>query len=191
MGVTAAGAIGLGVLAILLLLLPIGLHVELAGARRCAILRWAFGLVRVDLLAARAPRRRAASRTRSSGLGAGRALARVRAVVSTRGLASAVAALLRRLLRATHPRELRIAAVIGLADPAETGLLLATIAAIVPLLGDARPGSVTVEPDFESEALHLDGHARFTVIPAEVVLVLLGFLVSRPVLRAGWAAARA
>lgn len=189
--------VGAGLLALMLALLAVPVELAFDGAfdvdvpataRGELVLGWMFGIVRVRL---RPPRPRATARPARSKAKtepqrrARRGAARRRAVELLRQ-----AAIRRRLwqlaadlLRALHPRDLRLRMRIGLGDPADTGALWA----IVGPLGVAvqRWGDVSIEPDFADAALAVEARGQLRGVPLQVVALLAGFLLSQPV-RGAW-----
>lgn len=191
------------VLLVLLLLVPIGLELQIdegepeAPARRQLRLSWPAGLLAFDLLASpRAagggltpPRARvtAAAAPRRS---PGRAPARMLRLLRSRGFLPGVLKLLRRLLLALHPRQVKVSLVLGLEDPADTGQLWAALGPLSSVLWSASDGALVVAPDFCRPRATLAAEGRLTMIPAQVIGILLAFALSPTVLRAARSASR-
>lgn len=84
---------------------------------------------------------------------------------------------LKRLLRRVAIPRFDIRVIIGLADPADTGLAYGTLAAAAGVAGiDPERGTggdntrrLRIEPLFDEEALTIDGLARLRIVPITVV----------------------
>jgi hypothetical protein len=190
-------ALTFGTVIALLLLLPIRLELQVGagdlaqatGGNR-ARLTWAW-VVSVNLGAA--PKRSAPGRARSGGSARTRAqpvLGRFLRAVRSEGFVSAAVHLLKRLLAATHPQGLKIRAALGLEDPADTGQLWAAVGPVSAILWSASGGTIAVEPDFSAPRAAVHAQGRFSVVPLQLIWILLSFALSPPVLRAAWASSR-
>lgn len=171
---------------VVLTLVPITLDLEVGAAGPRGRLRWAFGLVAFDPFARTsrregAPAARGADRTRSRP----RRPLHVLHALAQQGLAGTVARFVRRLARATHARGVELRAVVDLGDPADTGMLWAILGPVAAFLRRGRWGSVELEPGFAGLGSWLRGRAHFTIVPAQVIVIVLGLVLSWPTLRAG------
>jgi hypothetical protein len=161
------------------LLIPLRLEVEIPEQGRARTeLSWAFGLLSGDLLApARRPRkaRRPARRRRAASPWMRQ---RLLAAVRSGGFPRMLARFGARLLRATHPRDVSLTAVVGLDDPCDTGTLWAVGGPLAVALAAASDGKVALAPDFAGERLSVQGRGRFTVVPAQVIAIAVWFLMT-------------
>ncbi len=181
------GALG-GLAAVLLVLLLIPVELEIAlgsvlGAAGRARLSWGWGLFRVDLarekVVRRGPKRQehgGRQPQRNSGL-------RGPSFRLIAGTIRPILTLLRRLLHATHPRDVRVQAQIGFDDPADTGMFWGLIAPAVAALGGSVGHAVEVEPVFAGADFKWSARGHFTVVPAQLLGVLLAFGLSPAVVR--------
>jgi hypothetical protein len=177
---------GLAALLLVLLLTPVRLELALGnqpGFVRTARLTWAWGLFAADLAkqpaASGGPAAQAKGRKRTS------RARRLRLPTSAMILdaITPVRTLLRRLVRATHPRGVCVQAQLGLEDPAETGLLWGLLGPAVALLEGTTDHVIEVEPIFAGAELQWAARGRFTLVPAQLVAVVLGFGLSPAVVR--------
>lgn len=175
-----------------LLLVPITLDLHLDASDRSAVVRWAFGLVKLDLLA-RHPKAQSAADARDAqhGRRGHRAARSAMRALRIEGLWRCLDRLARRLLRATHPRNARFAVRIGLGDPAATGILWGAVAPVAMDLPAWTSDRLHLELDFIDTCFELRGRGHFTVVPAELLLVSVGFAFSPPVVRGLMSAWRA
>lgn len=194
--VATALLVGGGLLALALALLAVPVELAFDGAfdvdaptaaRGELTLGWMFGIVSVRL---RAPRPRAAARPGTTAhpraqRPARRGTARRRAVELLRQAAfrRRLWQLLADLLRALHPEDLRLTMRIGLGDPADTGLLWAVLGPLGAAL--QRCSDVSIEPQFAEAALAVEARGRLRGVPLQVIALLAGFVLSRPV-RGAW-----
>ena len=89
--------------------------------------------------------------------------------------------LLKDVWRAVRPRDVHLTAVVGMPDPADTGRLWGVLG---PLGALVQPGDIHLHPAFDESCLRFRARARVRLIPLQLGYLTLGFLVSRPVLRA-------
>jgi hypothetical protein len=102
----------------------------------------------------------------------------------TKGLLKQVRVLIKDIFNSVSIRRLKANLIIGLDNPADTGLLFAYIGPASIFLNHSRKYSISIEPSFEDEAI-LKGyiHVVIRLIPIRVVIPLLKFLFSLPILR--------
>lgn len=86
--------------------------------------------------------------------------------------------------------ELLVRARIGLGDPAETGQLWAIVGPVSGALAAVKGATIVIEPDFVDAAFEFDGSGRLSLIPLQVIVTLIGLLVS-PAIWRGIRASRA
>jgi len=192
--------IGLAVLpliVVVLLAIPVRLRVEVErtdGIRAVWRVQWLFGLV--DVRSDRARERpllppplpegrreeapgRAPATSRSA-----RGTRVVLAVLRTPGLLRRVAWLLRALVRQVKWETLSARIEFGFDDPADTGQVYGTLVPVQLLV--ARQGwDLHWFPEFTGAVLQGSGTAAVRVRPLSVLGVVVGFLLSPPVWRAG------
>lgn len=98
------------------------------------------------------------------------------------------------LLRSLEIRRTRMHAWVGLGDPADTGMMCASVVPVLAILRQHTDADVLLYPDFEDLRFEASGHGEIRVTPLALIWVLVIFAVSPAALRAGWtmlAAARA
>ena len=183
-------------LAILLLAVPVNLVYALrkdAVWRGRLIVYWMFGLFRVNVRLGQRKAARRRRKRRSKILSGTRAAVRRRrdvlAVLRTRGLLPGLVRTMRELLRSLRPRRLRVELVVGLEDPADTGVLAGMLAPLRLLFGRRALGkgsnvSIEVTPDFSGPRLQGYSCASVRFVPLKLIAIVIGFLFSRPVFRA-------
>ncbi|UCG55433.1 MAG: DUF2953 domain-containing protein [Dehalococcoidia bacterium] len=103
-----------------------------------------------------------------------------------KGLLKQVKVLIKDIFCSLNIRRLETNLVIGLDDPADTGLLFAYIGPASVFFNPSKKYCISIEPSFEDEAI-LKGyiHAVIRLIPIRVVIPLLKFIFSPPVFRIG------
>jgi hypothetical protein len=184
-----------GIAAGVLLLLAVPVDVAFAVRRReraRVTVAWLWGRMRLPVPTGPAkpkapkPKKKRKERRRPRVSGGRRALA----VLRTPDFPRRALRLVGDLRRCVRIRRLELALRLGTGDPADTGRLWGLVgpaAALVPV----PPGAhVEVSPAFEEAVFDLDGRGEVRVVPAAVLAVVAGFLLSPTALRAGWAAAR-
>lgn len=127
--------------------------------------------------AAEAPRRKPTQRTPRRV---------IRHVLRTKGLAAAAARLAVRLIQQVQVREARLEVRLGLADPADTGQLWATLAPALAVLSSRSDTWISLTPEFSRPCCELAGRVNLQVIPARLLLAVGRTLLSLPPWRALW-----
>ncbi|HEY0705610.1 MAG TPA: hypothetical protein VGG33_02375, partial [Polyangia bacterium] len=89
-------------------------------------------------------------------------------------------------LRACHPHAVTVEAVIDLGDPGATGMLWSALGPWAGALRSRPWGSVDLRPGFQDDGMALRGRGRYTVVPVEVLVIVVAFVLSPAVMRAGW-----
>lgn len=107
--------------------------------------------------------------------------------LSVEGFIGSVLTLVRRLLAAIHIRHLTVRARLGLDDPADTGRLWAVMGPVSALLALPKAARIDIEPDFADQVLMFTGDGHIRVVPLELLILVLVFLLSPKTLRAYWA----
>ena len=102
----------------------------------------------------------------------------------TKGLIKRVKILIKDVFNSLNIRQLKANFIIGLDNPADTGLLFAYVGPASVFLNNSKKYSISIEPSFEDEAI-LKGyiHAVIRLIPLRVVISLLRFIFSPSVFR--------
>ena len=85
---------------------------------------------------------------------------------------------IKRILRATHAKNLYLKLRIGLGDPADTGALWAMMGPISGLLPNLKSIQIELEPDFIDTVMEIESHGQFRIIPLQLIVLILVFLLS-------------
>jgi hypothetical protein len=149
---------------------------------------WLFGLVRLRLgkpkvrVQARSDRTKIKRRHRKVG-----GARRIMAMLLIEGFGWRLLRLGRDLLRRIQIRELSLEVRLGLDDPADTGRLWAVVGPLAAILVLPPVVRVAIEPEFTTETVEVDGNGHIRIIPIQLLLVFLVFLLSPTTLRALYA----
>jgi hypothetical protein len=176
----------LGALALFFLLFLVPVHLVLssdssAGSTRTRIaVKWLFGLVRFRISPKRAEPKKSGKEARRP-----RMLA---ITLRTPGFGQRLLRLAEDLLRVTHFRRLRVDLRLGLSDPADTGMLAASVMPVMAFIGPFHGVELNVEPDFAQEGMQAQFNGEVKVYPIAFVMPVLRFAFSRPTLRVAKAA---
>jgi 4-amino-4-deoxy-L-arabinose transferase-like glycosyltransferase len=181
------------------LLLVLAIPVELAfsvqryeGRQKSrGTLGWFFGLVRLHLggpkVRVKAKSQRHEIKRRHGRRGGAH---RVSAILRIEGFGWRLLRLGRDVLERIHIQELSLKIRLGLEDPADTGRLWAIVGPLAAMLTLPPVARVTIQPEFTTEALELDGKGRIRIIPINLLFVVLVFLLSPMTLRALYSVGR-
>ena len=90
----------------------------------------------------------------------------------------------KRILRATHAKNLYLKLRIGLYDPADTGQLWAIMGPISGLLTNLKNIQIELEPDFIDSVMEIEGHGHFRIIPLQLIALIIVFLLSPTTIQA-------
>jgi len=153
---------------------------------------WLFGLVRfgfdvpdADKREATAPATRRARRRRAkSGWRGGGS--RAWAVLRRAPFRRRVVRLVKDLVAAAHPRNLRLRVRLGLGDPADTGRLWAIVGPLGAMARNLRDAEVHLEPEFVEPVLEFDAQGRLLLVPLQFIALAVAFVFSPASLRAWW-----
>jgi hypothetical protein len=150
-------------------------------------LNWAFGLVRADV----SPNQSKAKRDNAEAAGkeaAGRRKSTGRRAAIVAGIRQP--AFRRRILRfvsdlwhAIRKKNVELLLRLGLGDPADTGQLWAALGPLSGIFANRRDIRVSIEPDFLDATLEVEGSGAIRVVPLQIVIIVLGLLVSPPIWR--------
>jgi Protein of unknown function (DUF2953) len=181
-GILAATAVAI----FLALSMPVDLvvKVETSAANKVRVrLVWLCGLVNVNL-SGRKPHGKRPARERKKFPGRALAFQRVRGALLTKGLPTAVARLLRRIVGAVKIRHFRLHCRFGFNDPADTGILLGVAAPVLCVLQTWGGPQFSAEADFDGEVLQADGNMDVRIYPIRIMGASAMFILSPAALRA-------
>lgn len=85
---------------------------------------------------------------------------------------------IKRLLIATHAKNLYLKCHIGLSDPADTGRLWALIGPLSGLLKNLQIITIQIEPEFINEGIEIESHGNFQLIPLQFITLIIAFMFS-------------
>lgn len=169
-----------------LLAVPVTLNYELSWRQTLhgeARLEWLFGLARVRLQ----PQGKASARKTKTSAGEARPRAK-----PARKKSKPLAALRQKtfrqrtlrfgrdIWRACRKRDLYLRIRVGLGDPAETGQLWALCGPLSGWLASIEGASIALEPEFVDAVFELDSSGKISVIPLQLLYLVLGLLCSPP-----------
>jgi hypothetical protein len=148
-------------------------------------LNWAFGLVRADV----SPNRSKAKRGNAEAAGKeapGRGKATRKKANIMAGIRQPV--FRRRILQfvsdvwhAIQKKNVELLVRLGLGDPADTGQLWAALGPLSGMFANRRDIRVAIEPDFVDATLEAEGSGTIRFVPLQIVIIVLGLLVSPPI----------
>ena len=93
---------------------------------------------------------------------------------------------IRRLLSSVKPDLKKLYLKIGLEDPADTGMLWGLIGPLSGVLYGFTHKDLLIEPDFLDPAFNVETEGKFTIIPLEILLIALGYILSPVVIKTYW-----
>jgi len=177
---------GLFALFLLVLSIPLDLafRLDVYGRPRFSLrLVWLFGLVSKELGRRKKkakPKKAKPEKAKEKKGGARKALK----ILRTKGLLRQIKVLVTDVLSRLKIRDLSIDFRVGLDNPADTGLLFATIGPSLIFLSPSVRRSISIKPSFEVEAV-LEGYAQAAVRlrPIRLLVPLLRFVFSLAFLR--------
>lgn len=82
--------------------------------------------------------------------------------------------------RALAKRDLYLRIRVGLGDPADTGQLWALCGPLSGWLANLEDASIELEPEFVDAVFELDSSGKISVIPLQLLYLVLGLMCSRP-----------
>jgi len=172
---------------IVLLAVPVTVVYRLNWERRLqgeASLQWLFGLVRLRLPTSRAGKpatgkKRLKDKTEPKPKAA-RNKRDLLAALRQKAFRQRMLRFTRQLWHAFRKRDLQLRIRVGLGDPADTGRLWALFGPVSGLLTNIEDASVELEPDFVDAVFELDSRGSVSVIPLQLLYLMLGLLLSPP-----------
>jgi len=148
--------------------LDLSFSIDTTSARGLSLrLAWLFGLFRFQL---RKGARRPQKPDMSSAF----------RILGLKGMRSAIAKLIRTLLRCLEVRDLEGELIIGLDDPADTGMLMGALIPTGIALNQLTGRRFTIRPFFEGAIFEGRGFIRVRVFPVKVLPATVRFLFSMP-----------
>lgn len=75
---------------------------------------------------------------------------------------------------------------LGLYDPADTGIIWGLIGPVSGILYGFTEKDVIIEPDFLDPALGLDTKGSLSIVPLQILFIVLGFIFSPVVIKTYW-----
>lgn len=172
---------------IVLLAVPVGVDYRCdwqQGFRGEASLQWLFGLVRLRLAPSRAGKpaggKKRAKAEPASKPKKARKKRDLLAALRQKAFRQRMLRFARDLWHAFRKRDLQLRIRVGLGDPADTGRLWALFGPLSGLLSNVEDASIELEPDFVDTVFELDSRGSVSVIPLQLLYLVLGLLLSPP-----------
>ncbi len=178
-------------LLILLLAVPLDVRFHLQRVEKVdghVAIGWLFGLVRFRIpvpgrrearaKTERKPKKKSGKRKKRSGA------SNVLAVLRQPAFRRRVFRFLRDLLRAARARDFSLRMRLGLGDPADTGRLWALLGPVNALARNLRNADIFIEPEFVDPAFQFESRGQLRLFPLQFLAIALGFVLSRPTIRA-------
>jgi hypothetical protein len=180
---------GLAVTLLILLMIPYSACVEhKAGATTVALsiagLRLPKSRISPGATGGRSPKPGPNLRPSPREVRRGPPMRKVQALLFSKGFLPSIARLARRLARVLAPRHLRVYLRFGLDDPFDTGRLWGALAPLFLSLSTIGADELRFEPDFLERSFRLDLSAEVRVVPGVLILLVLGYFLTRAPWRA-------
>ena len=172
---------------IALLSVPVTLVYRLNWQQRLqgeASLRWLFGLVRIPLSPSRdgkpAARKKRVEKPKASKPKRARKKLNPLAALRQKAFRRRMLRFVREVWRAFRKRDMQLRIRIGLGDPADTGRIWALFGPLSGLLANIEDASVELEADFVDAVFEVDSRGNVSVIPLQLIYLMLCLLLSPP-----------
>ena len=112
-------------------------------------------------------------------------------IIQSRGFVKRSVRLLRQLASRVKIRTLLITGTVGLGDPAQTGRFWGILSMLIGFSAAIQGPVIQLKPDFEQAILEFNGQGAFRIIPLQIGIIILIYLLSPPTMRAGWVGLKA
>ena len=177
-----------------LLAIPISLTHQLTwkqGFQGEFTLRWLFGLVRIHFSPTK-PTQEESSETKqvvsktkspSSKKKSSGKKRNIFATLRQKAFRQRIYRFITDLWRAVHKENIRLRVCLGLGDPADTGKLWAIMGPIAGILSLAKEVNVEIVPDFLESNIEVDSSGTLSLIPLQIIGLILGLLLSPTILK--------
>jgi hypothetical protein len=175
---------------IALLAIPVTLTFQLSWPKECqqdALLKWAFGLVKVRIPASEPKALSSAGneskrKTHRSGDSFGRR-ANILAALRSKPFRQRIVRFIGDLWLAIHKKDVSLRVRVGLGDPADTGQLWAIVGPIAGLLATVQGAAIAIEPEFLDSTFELNSAGSVRLVPLQLIYMIIALLLSPPVWR--------
>ena len=168
-----------------LLTIPLTLTYQLSWQQQLegkAMLQWLFGLVRLQLAAPRdeqsAPEEKQIEGSTKHKSKKARKKLKPLAALRQKAFRKRILRFACDLWHAIRTRDLYLRIRVGLGDPADTGQLWALFGPLSGLLANIEDASIELEPEFIDDVFELDSSGKISVIPLQMLYLVLGLLCS-------------
>lgn len=168
-----------------LLAIPLTLTYQLSWQQQLegkAMLQWLFGLVRVQLASPRAeqpaPKEKQIEDSTEHKSKTARKKFKPLAALRQKAFRKRILRFICDLWHAIRTRDLYLRIRVGLGDPADTGQLWALFGPLSGLLANIEDASIELEPEFIDAVFELDSSGKISVIPLQLLYLVLGLLCS-------------
>lgn len=173
----------LGVIAFIILLLLIPVNVDFNVEKHSAFhtrvrIRWMFNAIGKTIESGEKPKKGKPEAKKKS------RIKPVTAALGARGFPGRLLRLVRDIFRISHARDVALHLLIGMNDPADTGMVFAFVAPAVVQLRAITPYDIRIQPDFEEAELQGYLKGRVRVFPIQLIYVGTLFALSPATIRA-------
>lgn len=182
-----AAALSTLLVLLFLLAIPLTLTYQLSWQQQLegkAMLQWLFGLVRVQLPPPRAerpaPEEKQIEDSSESRAKTQRKKFNPLAALRQKAFRKRILRFACDLWHAIRAQDLYLRIRVGLGDPADTGQLWALFGPLSGLLATTENASIELEPEFIDAVFELDSSGKISVIPLQLLYLVLGLLCSPP-----------
>lgn len=175
---------------IALLAIPVALTFQLSWPKdrqQDALLKWAFGLVKVRIPASEPKALSSGSdhlkrKTRRSRHSFGKKT-NVLAAIQLKPFRQRIVRFISDMWHSVHKKDISLHVRLGLGDPADTGQLWAIVGPIAGLLATVQGAAIAIEPEFSDSTFELNAAGSIRLIPLQLIYMTIALLLSPPVWR--------
>jgi hypothetical protein len=180
------------VMVVVLLAIPIEVNFDINRIEKIhghVNLRWLFGLARFRIAIPTPPKkpklkRNAVAAKAAAGHKQKSAPLKIFSALKQPAFRRRTYRFIKSLLRATHSHNLQLRIRIGLGDPADTGQLWALLGPVSAIAANLHHANVLIEPEFINTTIEFRSQGEFRLVPLEVILLVVAFMLSPPSLKA-------
>lgn len=145
------------------------------------IMRWLFGLVRVQLplSQSKTPALATANDTRKHPRNkTSRKKLNPIAAIRHKSFRQRIMKFIGDFWHAVHKQNLELHILIGLGDPAETGQLWAIVGPVSGYLATLQDAAIEIEPEFVDPVFELNSSGNIRIVPLQMIYLTIGLLLS-------------
>lgn len=187
-------AIVVCLVSLIILLLMIPIHIIFSFQRCPSVQRrisigLIFGLIRlpVPLRSIKNPFRQQSIKKEFRVKRSQRQLHRVFILLRSKGFLRRLLKFIYEIYKAMRIHILNLSFILGLDDPADTGMLWAFVGPISNIFANLYISNISIKPNFVAETFYVEGKGEIRIIPIRVFYIVTAFLFSITTIRAVWA----